>query len=70
MKNLKNLQSLDITDNVYITQLSTTLCYMPHLKDFKFDQDKITYPAKEITSLGIEEIQRYVDNVCMNVIKQ
>jgi len=59
MKNLKEMQSLDITTNIYLTQLSTTLCYMPHLKDFKFDQEKITYPAKEITSLGIEEIQRW-----------
>ena len=59
LKNLRELQSLDISENVYLTQLSATLCYLSHLKDFKFDQDKITYPAKEITSLGIEEIQRW-----------
>lgn len=58
-KNLVQLKSLDISSNPYITQLSTGLCYMSQLADFKFDQDKITYPAKEITSHGIAEIQRW-----------
>lgn len=59
IKNFRKLDTLDISENRFLTNLPANLCYLKELKNFRFDLARITYPAKEITSYGIEEIIRW-----------
>ncbi|XP_066920493.1 E3 ubiquitin-protein ligase LRSAM1-like isoform X2 [Clytia hemisphaerica] len=59
IKYFKNLTTLNITENRFITSLPVNLCFCKKLKEFIFDVDRITYPSKQFTSQGIEEIQRF-----------
>jgi len=39
------------------------LCYLSNLVNFTFDFEKVTYPSKEVTKVGIKEIQRWFKKV-------